>query len=253
MIFFKYSFYKRLFDIIFSFISLIIFSVPILIITILIKIISGGPVFYVTERSGKFDVKFRMFKFRTMQIQTPELSSEHLLQPEKYITRFGSFLRKTGLDELPQLINIFKGDMSFVGPRPLIYDDYELILLRKKSGVNSLIPGLTGLAQIKGRCRLTAKEKFYFDHIYLDKISFNTDLLIIFRTNIFLLNETFTPLKYIVSIEHILALMRNLQGNIIKHASILLLYIFYITGNEGKFQDYTYFVICKSYEFCLNL
>lgn len=229
MNFLIYSFYKRLFDIFFSLLCLIVISVPVIIIGILIKLFSGGPVFYISNRKGKNDKMFKMLKFRTMKVITPELSSDHFLQPEKYFISFGSFLRKSGLDELPQLINILKGEMSFVGPRPLICDDDELIKLRIKSGVNRLIPGLTGLAQIKGRCRLKASEKFYYDYSYLKNFSFKNDLTIILKTNLFLFNEIFNTKKYLLKFNNLYFFFRVLQENIIKHASILLLYIFYVT------------------------
>lgn len=251
----KYIPFKRLFDITFSIFSILIFFIPVLLTALFIKLTSDGPVFFQSVRYGKNNKLFSMIKLRTMFINTPELSYEHLFYPGKYITAIGKILRKTGIDELPQLINILKGEMSFVGPRPLICDDEELLELRNRFGVNKLKPGLTGLAQINGRNKLTAKEKFKFDNLYYKNISFKEDILILLKTNSYLFFESFSSIKYLkiqnfrIKINYLLYLPRN----ILKNSSIILIYLFFISNTGNKFKDYTFFMICKSYEFCLNL
>ncbi|MDR1532788.1 MAG: sugar transferase [Clostridiales bacterium] len=144
---------------------------------------SPGPVFFKQQRVGKNKTCFQILKFRTMRADTPRDVPTHLLDnPERYITRGGAFLRRTSLDELPQLINIIKGEMSLVGPRPALWNQYDLVAERDKYGANALVPGLTGLAQMRGRDELPIALKAAFDGEYARKISFGFDLFIIFAT-----------------------------------------------------------------------
>ena len=173
---------KRLFDFIASLIALVIFLVPMLIIGFAIKFNSTGPILFKQKRIGLNGSYFYIYKFRTMKIDTPNVSTEALGDPSAYITSVGKFLRKTSLDELPQLLNILKGDMSVVGPRPALYNQYELIALRDKVGVNSIRPGLTGYAQIMGRDFITDEKKVKYDYHYLENMSLLLDVKIIWRT-----------------------------------------------------------------------
>ena len=168
---------KRVADVLFSGFA-IFFLLPLtLVIAVLIKIDSPGPVFFKQKRVGKNKRHFEIWKFRSMYADARENVPTHLLQnPEKYITRAGRFLRKTSLDELPQLLNIFKGDMSFVGPRPALWNQYDLIEERDKYGVHDVLPGLTGLAQINGRDTLEIKEKARLDGKYVEEIGFLMDV-----------------------------------------------------------------------------
>ena len=173
---------KRIFDITFSALFLIILFIPIMIISILIKILTPGRVIYWSERVGIKNKLFLMPKFRTMREDTPELATDKLKNPNKYITKFGKFLRKTSLDELPQIWNIFLGDMSFVGPRPALFNQYDLIEMRTKKGIHNLKPGLTGWAQINGRDSLSNEMKVKYDYEYLTKRNLFFDLQIILLT-----------------------------------------------------------------------
>ena len=173
---------KRSFDIFFStFLGLFLF-IPVLVIFITIKITSSGPAVYWSIRIGKDENTFSMPKFRTMRKDTPAVATHLLGNIDDHLTSFGSLLRKTSLDELPQLYSIFKGDMSFVGPRPALYNQDDLIALRRSRGVNILMPGLTGWAQINGRDNLPIIQKVELDTEYLLRESFLFDLQIIFRT-----------------------------------------------------------------------
>lgn len=176
------KFGKRLFDILLSFVALLVLAPIFLIIGILVKIESKGPVFFVQKRMGRNDKHFHIYKFRSMKIGTPNLATDKLEDPKKYITKIGGFLRKTSLDELPQLLNIFLGQMSFVGPRPALYNQYELIDARSQNKVNYLRPGLTGYAQIMGRDFITDQQKLEYDIHYLKNISFLFDMKIIIHT-----------------------------------------------------------------------
>ena len=179
---YKYIF-KRIFDIILSFLGIIVLAIPMLIIAIVIKCDSKGPVFFRQKRIGIHKKNFMILKFRTMRTDTPKNMPTHLLKdPEQYITKTGKFLRKTSLDELPQLINILFNQMSFIGPRPVLYTEIELIEEREKYFANSVYPGLTGLAQVNGRDTLNYKEKAKFDGIYANKITFLLDLKIFIKT-----------------------------------------------------------------------
>lgn len=174
MIYTKYI--KRCIDFILSLLGLIILS-PILIILILfIKLTSPGPVLFKQKRVGINKTHFNIYKFRTMRIDTPKDMPTHLLEnPDQYITSIGKFLRKTSLDELPQLINIFKGDMSIVGPRPALWNQYDLIAERDKYHANDILPGLTGWAQVNGRDELEIDVKAKLDGEYVKKMSFFFD------------------------------------------------------------------------------
>lgn len=177
-----YLFFKRLFDFTSSLFALLIFSPLLLVVAILVKLTSPGPVLYWSDRVGRNNSIFRMPKFRTMRIDTPAVATHLLTNPDHYLTPIGKFLRKTSLDELPQLINILKGDMSIVGPRPALYNQDDLISLRTAKGIHLLMPGLTGWAQINGRDELPISVKVDFDDYYLKNRSFSLDIKIIFLT-----------------------------------------------------------------------
>ena len=174
---------KRLIDLILSLIGLIILSPVLIIISILIKIDSKGPVFFKQKRVGIHKKLFNIYKFRTMYIDTPKDMPTHLLNnPEAYITKVGKFLRKTSLDELPQLINIIKGEMAVIGPRPALYNQEDLIELRDKYKANDIRPGLTGWAQIHGRDELEIDAKAKLDGYYTEHISLRLDIKCFFLT-----------------------------------------------------------------------
>ena len=168
---------KRLIDIIVSGIGLIILSPFFLALVIAIKLDSKGPVLFKQKRVGLNKTHFNILKFRTMRIDTPKDTPTHLLKnPDQYITKVGKFLRKTSFDELPQIINIFKGEMSIIGPRPALWNQYDLIAERDKYSANDVLPGLTGWAQIKGRDELPIDVKAKLDGVYLEKMSFLFDI-----------------------------------------------------------------------------
>ncbi len=165
-------FLKRLSDIIMSFVAIILLSIPMLIIAFAIKIDSRGPVLFKQKRVGKNKKHFYIWKFRTMRIDTPHDAPTHeLSDPKKWITKVGGFLRKTSLDELPQIFNIFVGKMSVIGPRPALWNQYDLIEERDKYGANDIRPGLTGWAQINGRDELEIPVKAQLDGEYAEKLS----------------------------------------------------------------------------------
>ena len=173
---------KRLFDILVATILLVSLFFPMLLISMFVLITSKGPTLHWSERVGKENVLFKMPKFRSMFIETPDVASHLLENPDIFLTPIGSFLRSTSLDELPQLFSIIKGDMSFVGPRPALFNQEDLIELRTKMGINLIVPGVTGLAQINGRDDLTITEKVKFDEEYLHNKSFRLDLKILYLT-----------------------------------------------------------------------
>lgn len=174
---------KRLIDVILSFLAIIILFIPGIIIAICIKIESKGPVFFKQKRVGKNKKYFMIYKFRTMRTDTPKDMPTHMLNnPDLYITKVGRILRKTSLDELPQIINIIKGDMSIVGPRPALWNQDDLIAERDKYHANNIRPGLTGLAQISGRDELEIPVKAKLDGEYTKNISFWLDVKIFFKT-----------------------------------------------------------------------
>lgn len=174
MIYTKYI--KRCIDFVLSLLGLIILSPIFIILILFIKLTSPGPVLFKQKRVGINKTHFNIYKFRTMRIDTPKDMPTHLLEnPDQYITSIGKFLRKTSLDELPQLINIFKGDMSIVGPRPALWNQYDLIAERDKFHANDILPGLTGWAQVNGRDELEIDVKAKLDGEYVKKMSFFFD------------------------------------------------------------------------------
>jgi O-antigen biosynthesis protein WbqP len=174
---------KRLIDIILSLIGLIVLSTIFLILIIAIKLDSRGPVLFKQKRVGINKTHFNILKFRTMRIDTPKDTPTHLLEnPEQYITKMGKFLRKTSLDELPQIWNIFVGQMSIIGPRPALWNQYDLIEERDKYGANNVPPGLTGWAQINGRDELPIELKAKLDGEYVENINFWMDVRCFFGT-----------------------------------------------------------------------
>lgn len=173
---------KRIFDIALSIIMIIILTVPMAIVALAIKLTSRGPVLYWSERIGRHKDVFLMPKFRTMKIDTPPVATHLLEDPRKYQTHFGRFLRKFSLDELPQLYSILKGDMTFVGPRPALFNQHDLIEMRTKCGVQELFPGLTGYAQVNGRDEISIPEKVKLDQYYLRNRSFILDIKILWLT-----------------------------------------------------------------------
>ena len=169
-------FIKRIIDFLMSLLGLIVLAIPFGIICLIIKISDPGPVFFKQDRIGINKSHFDILKFRSMYVDTPKDMPTHLLEnPEQYITLIGKFLRKTSLDELPQLINILKGDMSIIGPRPALWNQYDLIEERDKYGANNVKPGLTGWAQINGRDELEIDVKAKLDGEYVEKMSFLFD------------------------------------------------------------------------------
>ena len=173
---------KRLFDIAIALILLAIFALPLLILFILVRLTSKGPALYWSDRVGKNNALFTMAKLRTMKVGTPVVATHLLGDPRSQLTPIGGFLRKSSLDEIPQLWNILIGDMSFVGPRPALFNQDDLIVLRTKHGVETLRPGLTGWAQLNGRDELSIEEKVKFDEFYLQQQSFGFDLKILWMT-----------------------------------------------------------------------
>ena len=173
---------KRLFDITVSLIALILLCPLLLLVSLMIFVDDGSPVIFKQSRVGKDNQLFNIYKFRTMKRDTVNVASAELENPDACITKTGRFLRKSSLDELPQLVNILKGDMSFVGPRPLIPEESEIRELRAKYNVYSVRPGMTGLAQINGRDTITDEEKAAYDKQYVESRSFFGDIGIIIRT-----------------------------------------------------------------------
>lgn len=173
---------KRFFDCVLALLLLALFSVPMLFVALLVKLTSSGPAFYWSDRVGRQNAIFKMPKFRTMRVDTPAVATHLLTDPDQFLTPVGKFLRKSSLDELPQLLSILRGDMSIVGPRPALYNQNDLIELRTQKGIHLLAPGLTGWAQINGRDELPIPVKVDFDEYYLKNSSFALDLRIIFLT-----------------------------------------------------------------------
>ena len=173
---------KILLDLFLSSLSIAIFLIPLIVIYFSIKINSKGDAVYWSDRVGKDNKIFKMPKFRTMVINKPELATDKLQDPYKWLTPIGDFLRKSSLDELPQIFCVFVGKMSIVGPRPALYNQYELIEMRTKIGIHRLLPGITGWAQINGRDELDLEDKVAYDKLYLQKKSVLFDIKIIFKT-----------------------------------------------------------------------
>jgi len=173
---------KRILDLFLCFIAFIYLFLPIILIALLVKLTSRGPAIFWSQRVGRHNDLFSMPKFRSMRIDAPEVATHLLDNPDQWLTSIGSFLRKTSLDELPQLWSILKGDMSFVGPRPALFNQDDLIALRTQAGVHTLRPGLTGWAQVNGRDELPIPEKVKLDQVYLERQSFGFDSYIIWMT-----------------------------------------------------------------------
>ena len=177
------KFFKRLLDIIISFNGILFLGIPMLIIALIIKIEDPGPAFFKQKRVGLHKKHFMLIKFRSMKMDTPHDVPTHMLEnPDQYILKSGKFLRKSSLDELPQLFNIFAGQMSIIGPRPALWNQYDLIEERDKYGANDVLPGLTGWAQINGRDELEIPVKAKFDGEYVEKLSFGFDFKCFFKT-----------------------------------------------------------------------
>ncbi len=173
---------KRLFDFILATILVIILLVPMLFIALMIRLTSKGPVLYWSDRVGFANSIYKMPKFRSMRIDTPEVATHLMSNPEEFLSPIGRFLRRTSLDELPQLFSILKGDMSFVGPRPALFNQNDLITLRSENGLDKLLPGLTGWEQVNGRDELSIPDKVALEVEYMQKKSFWFDLKILWMT-----------------------------------------------------------------------
>ncbi len=173
---------KRLFDIILCSILLIVLAIPMALIALAVKLTSEGPVLYWSDRVGRWNRIFRMPKFRSMLINAPQVATHLLPNPDAYLTPIGGFLRRSSLDELPQLFSVLNGDLSLVGPRPALFNQDDLIALRTKSGVHELVPGITGWAQVNGRNELPIPEKVRLDCEYLRTRSFWLDIKILSMT-----------------------------------------------------------------------
>ncbi len=176
------NYIKRALDIFLSFFGLLVASPILLITAIVIKIFDPGPVIFKQPRVGKNKESFTVYKFRSMRVDTPQVATPDFENPEQYISKVGSFIRKTSIDELPQLWNILKGDMSLIGPRPVILEEVDLTNEREKYGIHSIAPGLSGLAQINGRDIVDAHSKALLDKEYMENCSFILDLKIFFKT-----------------------------------------------------------------------
>ena len=173
---------KRVFDIFLGCLAVLILLVPVLLVAIAVRLTSKGPIFYWSDRVGRNNVIFKMPKFRSMLVGTPALATHLLADAQSHLTPIGSFLRKTSLDELPQLWSILVGNMSFVGPRPALFNQQDLIAMRTEQGVHTLVPGLTGWAQVNGRDELPIPEKVKLDVAHLQRQSLRFDLSILWLT-----------------------------------------------------------------------
>lgn len=173
---------KRLLDFAAALIAAVFLALPILLVATIVRLTSPGPVLHWSDRVGRNNRIFKMPKFRSMRIDTPAVATHLLQNPEQWLTPIGSFLRKSSLDELPQLWSILKGDMSFVGPRPALFNQDDLIALRTKAGVHELVPGLTGWAQVNGRDELPIPLKVQLDVEYMQRRSMLFDLKILWMT-----------------------------------------------------------------------
>ena len=178
-----YRFWKRGFDILLSFIGLTILLLPILIIALLVYVDDPGKIIFSQNRIGKGNKSFRLYKFRTMKLDTPKyMATSQVVNPDQYITRVGKILRKLSLDEIPQLVNVLKGDMSLVGPRPLIPGEKPIHDMRDRFGVYTVRPGVTGLAQVNGRDTVLPADKVRYDVKYVEQFGFFSDIKILFAT-----------------------------------------------------------------------
>ncbi len=173
---------KRLFDLVLALIAAAILLAPFVLVWLAVRLTSRGPALYWSDRVGRDNVIFKMPKFRSMRVGTPAVATHLLSDPKVYLTPIGSFLRKSSLDELPQLWSILKGDMSFVGPRPALFNQDDLIALRTEAGVEKLVPGLTGWAQVNGRDELPIPQKVALDVAYMQRRSLWFDLRILWLT-----------------------------------------------------------------------
>lgn len=173
---------KRIFDLVLALILIVILGIPMLIIATFIKVVSKGPALFWTDRIGKNNTIFKMAKFRTMRLDTPQLATHLMKNPKEYLIPGGDFLRKYSLDEFPQLLNVLKGDMSFVGPRPALFNQDDLKQLRTSRGIDKLTPGVTGWAQVNGRDDLPIPAKVSYDQYYYKHRSFWFDIRILFLT-----------------------------------------------------------------------
>jgi O-antigen biosynthesis protein WbqP len=175
---------KRVFDIILAVFLFLLLLIPLFLTAISVMVTSKGSALYWSERIGKNNKIFKMPKFRSMLINTPSVATHMLDNPDSYLSSIGAFLRSTSLDELPQLFSVLKGDMSFVGPRPALYNQDDLIALRTQKGVDKLLPGITGWAQVNGRDELSIQNKVVLDFEYLNRQSFWFDIKILFMTGV---------------------------------------------------------------------
>lgn len=173
---------KRLFDLVLAIFAALLLLLPIALVALAVRLTSPGPALYWSDRVGRHNRIFRMPKFRSMRIDTPAVATHLLNDPQRWLTSIGPFLRKSSLDELPQLWSILMGDMSFVGPRPALFNQADLVALRTEMGVHELVPGLTGWAQVNGRDELPIAQKVQLDAEYLHRRSFFFDLKILWMT-----------------------------------------------------------------------
>lgn len=173
---------KRAFDLVLALLASVLLLVPVALVALAVRCTSRGPVVYWSDRVGRDNRLFRMPKFRSMRVDTPAVATHLLQNPEQWLTPIGSFLRRSSLDELPQLWSILKGDMSFVGPRPALFNQADLIALRTECGVHRLVPGLTGWAQVNGRDEIPLQQKVALDRLYLEQRSVLFDLQILWLT-----------------------------------------------------------------------
>jgi O-antigen biosynthesis protein WbqP len=173
---------KRLFDLVLASLAATLLLIPIFVVAVCVRLTSTGPALYWSDRVGQNNRIFKMPKFRSMRVDTPAVATHLLSDPQTYLTPIGSFLRKSSLDELPQLWSIWRGDMSFVGPRPALFNQYDLIQLRTEAGVHVLVPGLTGWAQVNGRDELSIPEKVTWDVQYMQRQSLWFDIQILWLT-----------------------------------------------------------------------
>jgi O-antigen biosynthesis protein WbqP len=180
---------KRVFDIFLGCLAALILFVPVLLVAMAVRLTSKGPALYWSDRVGRNNVIFKMPKFRSMRVGTPAVATHLLGNPQAHLTPIGSFLRKSSLDELPQLWSILAGDMSFVGPRPALFNQQDLIALRTEQGVHELVPGLTGWAQVNGRDELPIPDKVKLDAEYLNQQSISFDIRILWMTFLKVLNR----------------------------------------------------------------
>ena len=173
---------KRIFDLLLGLLASMVLLLPVLLVAMAVRLTSQGPALYWSDRVGRYNTIFKMPKFRSMRVGTPAVATHLLGNPQAHLTPIGSFLRKSSLDELPQLWSILRGDMSFVGPRPALFNQHDLMALRTEQGVHTLVPGLTGWAQVNGRDELPIPEKVKLDVAYLQRQSLWFDIRILWLT-----------------------------------------------------------------------